>query len=119
MHITKDNLTKDNAIFFMDMVGSVLSPNYVPGLYKTKPYKRMLLEKDSDYQRFIGLFSIMNYVLSKREVFILETLYGVNKEKASILEVSKMLQISHQRVRQIRHDAELKIVRELKWYFDI
>ncbi|WML56661.1 sigma factor-like helix-turn-helix DNA-binding protein [Neobacillus sp. PS2-9] len=112
-------MTKDNAIFFMDMVDSVKSPNFVPVLFKPRPYIKLLQNKGEDYQRFIGLYAMMKYILSEREVFVLDSIYGINKEKATFEEIGKMLNLSRSRIAHIRNDAEVKLVRELIWYFEI
>ncbi|WML26283.1 hypothetical protein [Neobacillus sp. OS1-33] len=110
----KTELTKDDAIFFMDMVASVWSPNFVSKLYKAKPYIKILTEKVSDnYKRFIGLYTAMSYLLSERELIILNGIYGVNKERARLKSVAKLLNLSPERVRQIRNEAEKKIAKKL------
>ncbi|MGF6950093.1 DNA-directed RNA polymerase sigma subunit (sigma70/sigma32) [Neobacillus sp. B4I6] len=110
----KTKLTKDDAIFFMDMVGSVRSPNFVPRLHKRKPYYKILNERNSeDYQRFIRLYETMKHILTQREQTILNEMYGLNQERARLTTVGELLNISRDRVRQLRNGAENKIVKEL------
>lgn len=107
-------LTRDDVIFFMDMVASSKSPNYVPKLPKIKPYNKILKERNSiDFKRFIRVYKAVRHILSNRELIILDEVYGVNKERSSLKTVGEMLNISPERVRQIRAKAEYKIVDEL------
>lgn len=108
-------LTKDERIFFMDMIGSFYSPNYVPKLYKVKPYSKILKDRSSDkYKLFIEVFKTVRHILSEREMIILDDIYGVNKESSSLkTAVGKSLNISTERVRQILKFAEFKIAKEL------
>jgi DNA-directed RNA polymerase sigma subunit (sigma70/sigma32) len=105
--------TRDDAIFFMDMVGSTRSPNFVPPqLGKVKPYKKIVKEKDSiDTKRFIGLYKSIRHRLNEREVIILNEMYGVDKESPATLKtVGQLLNISPERVRQISSLTERNIV---------
>lgn len=98
----------------MDMVGSTRSPNVVPKMYRQKPYNKILTEKDSDnYKRFIAIYNAMSIALTERENTILNNIYGINNERANLKTVGEMLNISPERVRQIRNHAEYKIVRRL------
>jgi DNA-directed RNA polymerase sigma subunit (sigma70/sigma32) len=107
-------LNRDHAIFFMDMVGSRKSPNYVPKLPKVKPYNKILKGRNSiDFKRFIRLYKAMRHVLSDRELIILDDVYGVNNVRKSLKTVGEMLNISPERVRQICTKAEYKLVDEI------
>jgi len=60
------NLTKDDVIFFMDMVGSAKSPNFKPKLYRVKPYYKILDDPYSDeLLRFIKIYN-KTYLKEKR-----------------------------------------------------
>lgn len=108
------NITREDVIFFMDMVGSTLSPNVVPKMYRPKPYFKILMKKGSDdYNRFIGIYKVMIHVLTEREQIILNEMYGVDKESAHLKTVAELLNLSPERVRQIRNQAEYKIIRRL------
>jgi hypothetical protein len=64
----KNKLTKEDAIFFKDMVDSVWSTNFAPKLYKVKPYAKIRNNKNSnEFKRFIGLYKAMRRVLSERD----------------------------------------------------
>ncbi|MGG3471315.1 hypothetical protein ABES02_28075 [Neobacillus pocheonensis] len=41
-------ITWEDAVYFMDMVDSTQSPNFVPKMYRSKPYLKILSEKDSN-----------------------------------------------------------------------
>ncbi|WML28344.1 sigma factor-like helix-turn-helix DNA-binding protein [Neobacillus sp. OS1-33] len=55
----------------------------------------------------------MSHVLSERELTILHALYGLNEERAQLKDVAESLNISPERVRQLRNFAEYKIIRAL------
>lgn len=112
--MSKENITKDDAIFFMDMVDSVKSPNFKPKLFRPKPYYKILDNRDSDeFQRFINIYNKIKHVLEKREQQILYDIYGVHKPRMTMQEACKPHNISPERVRQIRYKAEMKMVRSL------
>jgi DNA-directed RNA polymerase sigma subunit (sigma70/sigma32) len=110
----KNKLTRDDAIFFMDMIEYVWGPNFAPKLYKVKPYTKILNDKNSNnFKRFIRLYKSMSHVLSERELIILDEVYGVNKESTSLKKIAELLNISPERVRQLRNGAENKIGSEI------
>ncbi|MCY8938857.1 sigma factor-like helix-turn-helix DNA-binding protein [Peribacillus frigoritolerans] len=105
-------LTKNDAIFFMDMVG--WNPNFIFKSYKKKPYTKLLSQKNSDnYERFIEVYKAMRHVLPEREQIILNEIYGVKKERSTLKKVAELLDISPEHVRQLRNRAEDKIVKEI------
>lgn len=102
--------TKEDSIFFMDMVGSCLSPNYVPQLPHKKPYNKILKDRNStEYKRFIHIYKAIRHILSERERIILDEVYGVNGVKSSLRVAGEKINISPERVRQIRNKAENKL----------
>ena len=108
------DITRSDAIFFMDMINSVWSPNFEPGFYKLRPYHNLLKERDSeDSKRFVGIYKAIRHTLTEREQTVLNEMYGVYKEKSQLKTVASMLSISPERVRQISRKAENKIAREL------
>ncbi|MFJ7729276.1 hypothetical protein ACIQXV_24525 [Neobacillus sp. NPDC097160] len=113
------SLTKDDAIFFMDMVGSVWGPNFKPKLHKSKPYIKILRHKDSaEYKRFIDVYEVMKYILTEKEIVILNEVYGIDKEKSTLQAVADSLNLSFERVRVLRNGAENKIAKALLKLFD-
>jgi DNA-directed RNA polymerase specialized sigma subunit len=109
-----NNITKDDVIFFLDMVGYSLQPESVAKLYNKKPYTKLLSQRDSvKYKRFIAIYTVINHVLPEREQQILNELYGVYKEKTPLKIVADLLNISTERVRQLRNEAETRMAKEL------
>ncbi|MFD2759857.1 sigma factor-like helix-turn-helix DNA-binding protein [Lentibacillus juripiscarius] len=107
-------ITSDDAIFFMDMVNSAKSPNDIRGFYKRKSYYKILDEKDSDeYQRFMRIYNAEKHILKERERQILDDLYGLTKPRMTLKEAGIPHNITQERVRQLRHRAEITIVRNL------
>ena len=105
---------RDDAIFFMGMVNSAKSPNHVPGFYKSKPYYKILDNRESaQFQRFMKIYIAQKYVLTVRERQILNDLYGFDKPRLTLKNVGILHNITQERVRQIRQYAERKIVNEL------
>lgn len=114
----REQLTKNDAIFYMDMVGSAQSPNYVSKLNKQKPYYELLKNRNSnEYSRFISIFVVMSYVLTERELLVLNNLYGLGNDNTKLKTVGQLINVSPERVRQIGYKAERKIVRELLLHF--
>ncbi|MFC2947620.1 sigma factor-like helix-turn-helix DNA-binding protein [Virgibacillus sediminis] len=110
----ENNLSKDDAIFFMDMVGSVKSPNFETRMNGVKPYYKIIKERDSNkFRRFIRIYIALRHILSEREQVVLNELYGLIKEGSQLKTVGALLNITPERVRQIRNQAERKIVREV------
>lgn len=105
-------LTRDDANYFIEMVGWKL--DFSLKSYKVKPYTKLLTDRNSDnYRRFIGVYKAMRNVLSDREQMILDEVYGLNKKGTSLKAVAEMLNISPERVRQLRNEAENMIVSQL------
>src|SRR5699024_828838 len=108
------DITRDNVIFYMDMVNSAKSPNFIPKLFKRKQYYKILDEPDSDeFHRFIKIYNKTKHILKDRERQILDDIYGVNKPRLTFKEACKPHGITQERVRQLLHKGELKIVRNL------
>ncbi|MGG3471316.1 sigma factor-like helix-turn-helix DNA-binding protein [Neobacillus pocheonensis] len=55
----------------------------------------------------------MSHVLNEREQIILNEMYGVNKERTYLKTVAELLNLSPERVRQLRNRAEYKMIRRL------
>ena len=82
-------------------LGDMLMDTKNPGALEMIANKNMHGEMDE----------IMN-VLNERERFVVEKYYGFNGEKKSLTKISKTLNISKERVRQIRCAAEKKLHQE-------
>jgi DNA-directed RNA polymerase sigma subunit (sigma70/sigma32) len=103
-------VNKDDAIFYLEMAG--LSKKIKIG--DIKPYYKILDERgSSDCLRLIGVYLEMRMLLTEREQFVLNHLYGVNGERKTQKSIGEMLNIGHERVRQIAKKAEFKIGRAL------
>lgn len=62
------SITKEDAVFFLDMIGSRKSPNHIPQFNAEKPYQKILRNRDSvDYKRFVQVYSDVRNTLSERE----------------------------------------------------
>ena len=97
------------------MIDSVRSPNYKPEMYKPKPYYALFKDKASeDYRRFISIYKAMRNALPERMQFVLNEIYGVDKEECSKLKtVGVILNVTPERVRQIIYSAERILGTEL------
>ncbi|WP_099364492.1 hypothetical protein [Fredinandcohnia onubensis] len=108
------NISKDDAIFYLDMVNSSKSPNFQGSMHRRKPYYDLFKEKESDeYRRFIFVYNTMKHVISDREQYILNEIYGVEKECSKLSLIATTLDVSPERIRAIRNYAERKISTEL------
>ncbi|RCW62968.1 hypothetical protein [Saliterribacillus persicus] len=108
------NISKEDAIFYLEMIDSVKSPNFKPGLFRRKPYYILIKDRESiNYKRFISVYTALRYVLSDREQFILNRVYGINHEVTPTKNIASSLQITPGRVLTIRNKANVKLAREI------
>ncbi|WP_449354690.1 sigma factor-like helix-turn-helix DNA-binding protein [Virgibacillus natechei] len=66
-----------------------------------------------EFQRFIKVYNAGKHVLKEREQQILDDLYGVTKPRVTLKKAGIPHNIKQERVRQVRHRAELKIVKSM------
>lgn len=110
----KSSITIDDKTFFMDMVDSVNTPDFKPKLYKVKPYFKILKNKDShEFKSFISVYMAFRHILPERKMIILNELYGINKDSSDLISIGELLNISPERVRQLRTEAEYVLVKEI------
>jgi DNA-directed RNA polymerase sigma subunit (sigma70/sigma32) len=115
-----NDLAYSDAIYYMDMVYHVKSPNFVPHFNKERPYIKMLKQKDSEeYKRFIRVYMAVRHLLLEREMSVLDVLYGITRDKATVKTVAEKMCLSSARIAQIRNSAEHKIGRLLIEKHDI
>lgn len=108
------NITVKDAVFFLDMIQSPWSPNHKPGFFIQKPYFKLSKEMESiDYKCFLFVYKQLRNILSEREQFILNEIYGVDKERSKFKTVGRALNITQERVRQLCNYAERKLGSEL------
>ncbi|MFZ3580526.1 sigma factor-like helix-turn-helix DNA-binding protein [Virgibacillus sp. DJP39] len=110
----KNELTRDEAIFFLDMVGSVKSPNKKTKSTRVKPYYSILNDRDSDdFKKFIDIYKSLKHILPERKQMIMDEIYGINKPGVSLKTVASSINITRERVRQICHEAEVAMAKEI------
>jgi len=111
----KQSVSYEDAIFYMDMVGSVSSPNFKPKVNRIKPYYEILDNRESKkFQRFVKIYSNQKHILSERERNILDDIYGIFGDRKLMKEVASIHNITPERVRQIIYKSEGKITFNLK-----
>ncbi|MGP4061285.1 sigma factor-like helix-turn-helix DNA-binding protein [Halobacillus sp. H74] len=59
------------------------------------------------------MYKSIQYVLESREQLVLNRIYGVDAEIKTMSEIGKEINVTLERVRQIRYKAHRKIVPEL------
>lgn len=108
----KRDITRNDAIFFIDMLGYPGS-RIDPKLHRPKPYYKILKESQSDdFLRFMNVYNEAKHILSERERQILDSIYA----KTTYKEACKPHGITPERVRQIVYKSEKKIVKYLRQY---
>lgn len=108
-------ITKEDSLFYLDMINSVYSPSHKPEIGQYKGYYELLKQQDSkDYITFICVYLYFREALSEREKAILDLQYRVNGNILSIKEIGECIGISSSRVSQIRNKAEHKIAKEIQ-----
>jgi hypothetical protein len=119
MQYIKD-LTKEDAIFYLDMINSVFGPNHIAKRGMRSPFYQILSDKNSDYyKRFIRVYKLMRHFLQTREQDILDNTYGVNGEILSLNQMATLFNLSPERIRQLRVKAQRKITMILVKEFNI
>jgi DNA-directed RNA polymerase sigma subunit (sigma70/sigma32) len=104
------NISRDEAIYFLDMIGSSRSPNHQPRLGKRKPYYALLKDRETkEYKSFIEIYLILKNILSEKECLILERVYGINQECVPMHTIGEDFNIKAERVRQIKTKAEFRL----------
>ncbi|WP_198023304.1 sigma factor-like helix-turn-helix DNA-binding protein [Virgibacillus sp. SK37] len=73
---------------------------------------------ETEYKSFLYIYSHLKDILSERERFILDSIYGVSGEFLNDTQVAKILNISNSRVGQIRRKAERKLGKKLLELYD-
>lgn len=116
-------IERDDIIHYLDLVDSIFSPNFIPKIGRRKPYWKLFKkgnQNTTDYKRFLDVYNSAKEILNEREIFVLDSIYGVSGEFFTDVAVSKVLNISSSRVSQIRRKAESKIGRRLyKLYIEM
>ncbi|AIF45114.1 hypothetical protein X953_01665 [Virgibacillus sp. SK37] len=119
--IIEPRLERKDIINFLDLIDSQYSPNYKPQIGRMKPYWKLLKKENMDeteYKSFLYIYSHLKDILSERERFILDSIYGVSGEFLNDTQVAKILNISNSRVGQIRRKAERKLGKKLLELYD-
>ncbi|MBU9723137.1 MULTISPECIES: sigma factor-like helix-turn-helix DNA-binding protein [Bacillaceae] len=107
-------ITKEDVLFYLDMIGSRYGPSYKPKIGKLKPYYPLLKERDSeDYKRFIRVYHNYRDCLKEREKTILDFQYGLKGEIPTLTEIGEHFGFSNSRASQIRNKSERIITREI------
>ena len=110
----KRKWNREDAVFFMDMVGSARSPNDKHEYFQRKPYYKILERRDSvEFVRFSDIYRSLSPVLSERERRILNGLYGVDEERVATKKIAEQWGVTPGRIRQLRNKAEIKLVTKI------
>ncbi|WP_435994499.1 sigma factor-like helix-turn-helix DNA-binding protein [Rossellomorea sp. LjRoot5] len=77
----------------------------------SKRYYTILHNNESEeYKRFINVYLQNKYVLPVREQIVLDSVYGVNGTPLKLREVAEIIEVTPERVRQLIHKSERKLV---------
>ena len=63
---------------------------------------------------FEELLNLCKYVLNDRELFIIKSMYGINTNKLTQIQIASILGCSHQNIGQIIDNSLIKIRKEIK-----
>ncbi|MEC2133435.1 hypothetical protein P9G84_31775 [Brevibacillus centrosporus] len=116
------NLSKEDAIFFLDVIDSMYSPNHVPKLHKQAPLSKLVKDRDSaEYQRFHQIAtSLLPLLPRQKEIFVLESRWGLNGEVHTLEQVATQMGLKgKETVRTYQKSAERKIAKQLNDYFQL
>ncbi|GGM23504.1 hypothetical protein GCM10011351_06610 [Paraliobacillus quinghaiensis] len=108
-------ITKEDVLFYLDMIGSIYGPSFKPKIGKLKPYYSLIKERDSEeYKRFIYVYHNYRDCLKEREKTILDFQYGLKGKIPSLKEIGAYFGISSSRTSKIRNNAERQITSEIR-----
>lgn len=110
------SVTKEEIIYFLDMIDSSHSPNCVPQIGRRRPYWKLLKNRKNnvdEYERFLKVYLFTKDILSEKEQFILDKVYGVDDEIHTETQVAKIMKLSKSRIGYLKRMAELAIERNL------
>lgn len=103
-------VTKEDVLFFLDMIGSVHGPTFKPKIGKLKPYYPLLKKPTSEeYKRFIRVYLHYKDCLKEQEKVMLDFQYGLKGKFFSHKEMGEHFGFSCSRAAQIRNKAEMRI----------
>ncbi|WP_161568200.1 sigma factor-like helix-turn-helix DNA-binding protein [Anaerobacillus alkaliphilus] len=112
-------ITKEDMLFYLDMIGSIYGPSYKPKIGKLKPYYPFLKEPTSEeYKRFIQVYLHYRDCLNEREKTILDFQYRLKGEKLTLDQMGEQFGISSSRAAQIRNIAELRIAKAIREFLN-
>ncbi|MEQ6376318.1 sigma factor-like helix-turn-helix DNA-binding protein [Bacillaceae bacterium S4-13-56] len=112
-----DQITKEDALFYLDMINSKYGPTYKPKRGQSKGYYPLLKEKDSkEYNRFIRVYVYFKHNLKEREQTILNLQYGINSNVLSLGEIGESIGVTSSRVSQLRNRAERRLASIIRDY---
>jgi DNA-directed RNA polymerase specialized sigma subunit len=110
----QSNISKEDVIFFLDMVNSNRSPNFNGQFRVKKPYIALLKERNStEYKRFVEIYQAIKHILLERERLILDRYYGIHQKTDYLKNIGKEFNIRGERVRQLIAKAENRLANEL------
>lgn len=115
------NLSKDDAIFFLDMIDSGLSPNHSPEFFKRKPISKFVKNRKSvEYQRFKHIaLELIPLIEDERQLIVLKSRWGFNDKVETLDELAAQLGLKgRETVRTIQKKAERKIAIKLNVLFN-
>ena len=108
-------ITKEDVLFYLDMIDSSYGPSFKPKIGKLKPYYPLLRDRDSvEYKRFIRVYLHYRDCLKEREKTILDFQYGLKGEIRSLKEMGDYFGLSSSRASQIRNKAERRITTAIR-----
>ncbi|MFC7322904.1 hypothetical protein [Halobacillus campisalis] len=112
--VNLSNITKNDAAYYESMVGSGGNTSK-KSLYDRCPFYELLKDRNSEeYKMFIKVYKTMQYILLDREKLVLNKIYGVDCDIKILSKIAKEINVTPERVRQIRYKANVKILRELR-----
>jgi hypothetical protein len=115
--LDENQITKEGAMFYLDMINSRFCPTYKPKLGQKKQYHKLLKQPNSEeYHILINVYQRFRDQLSEREKTILDLQYKISGTCQSLNDIGKLLGISTSAIAHIRNKAEIRLSRRI-WYF--
>lgn len=118
----EEKVTREDAIYYLDMTASMYSPNHVPKIGKIRPYYKLFKDienRKDEYNRFIKVYLHVREILMERERNILDLHFGLSGELLSLSKIAKQYNLSNSRIGFLRSQGEFKIGRFLRKKYNL
>ncbi|WP_064199054.1 hypothetical protein [Brevibacillus brevis] len=117
-----NTLSKEDAIFFLDAIGSTYSPNTTYRFNKRSPYMEYLKDRNSEQcRRFLRVGEVLLVLVkNERKAIVLESRWGIYEDIITLEDLGVRLGLkSNESVRYLQKKCERELAKQLAGHFDL